>query len=38
MKEKIKIESINKISQIDSIDVHANSVVCYLKLYVEKII
>ena len=38
MKEKIKIESINKISQIDSIDVHANSVVCDLKLDVEKII
>ncbi|MCE2743411.1 MAG: hypothetical protein LW701_07575 [Fluviicola sp.] len=38
MKEKVKIESINKVAQIDSIDVHANSVVCDLKLDVEKIV
>ncbi len=38
MKEKIKIESVNKISQIDSIDVHANSIICDLKLEVEKVI
>ncbi len=38
MKENVKIESINKVAQIDSIDVHANSVVCDLKLDVEKIV
>jgi hypothetical protein len=38
MKEKIKIESVNKISQIDSIDVHTNSIICDLKLEVEKVI
>jgi hypothetical protein len=38
MKEKVKIESINKVAQIGSIDVHANSVVCDLKLDVEKIV
>lgn len=38
MKEKVKIESVNKISQIDSIDVHASSIVCDLKLEVEKVV
>lgn len=38
MKEKVKIESVNKISQIDSIDVHASSIVCDLQLEVEKVI
>ena len=37
MTEKIKIETVNKISQIYSVDVHANAVVCDIELEVEKV-
>lgn len=36
MKEKVKIESVNKISQIYSVDVHCNPLICDVKLDVDK--
>lgn len=36
MKEKVKIESVNKISQIFSVDVHCNPLICDVKLDVDK--
>jgi hypothetical protein len=35
MKEKIKIESVNKISQIYSVDIHCNPLICDVRLDVE---
>ena len=36
MKEKVKIESVNKVSQIYSVDVHCNPLICDVRLEVEK--
>jgi hypothetical protein len=36
MKEKIKIESVNKVSQIYSVDIHCNPLICDVRLDVEK--
>lgn len=36
MKEKIKIESVNKVSQIYSVDIHCNPLICDIRLDVEK--
>ena len=36
MKEKVTIESVNKISQIYSVDVHCNPLICDVRLDVEQ--
>ena len=36
MNDKVKIESLNKISQIYSVDIHCNPLICDLRLDVEK--
>ena len=36
MKEQVKIETVNKISQIYSVDIHCNPLICDVRLEVEK--
>ena len=36
MKNKIKIETVNKVSQIYSVDIHCNPIICDVRLDVEK--
>ncbi|MCE2743410.1 MAG: hypothetical protein LW701_07570 [Fluviicola sp.] len=38
MKEKVKIESVNKIAQIYSVDIHCNPLICDIRLDVDKVV